>query len=96
MAKLTMTINEICAEMRAAGIKCSPTRVSAGIVSGCYPFGKVTNVGATNRHTFEVYRVDFEAWLQTKVPESERQQAPSNILHLRRDAASTGKKRAFG
>ena len=82
MAKLTMTINEVCQEMRKAGISCSNNRVSAGLQSGCYPFGRITNVGDTGRHTFEIYRVDFEAWLRSKVPESMRETEHAQILKL--------------
>lgn len=82
MARLTMTIDDVCKAMRAAGIPCSKDRVSAGLKTGCYPFGRIVNVGPTHRHTFEIYRVDFEAWLRTKIPESERQQLPARILKL--------------
>lgn len=82
MAKLTMTISEVCKEMRKAGIPCSNTRVSAGLQTGYYPFGRVVNVGPTERHTFEIYRVDFEAWLRSKVPESMRETEPVQILKL--------------
>lgn len=66
MAKLTMTIQEVYLAMREAGISSSPTRISAGIASGLYPFGTVTNVGETGRKTVLIYRVDFEAWLDSK------------------------------
>lgn len=66
--KLTMTIMDVYHAMREAGISSSPTRISAGIASGVYPFGKVIAIGETGRRTVEIYRVDFEAWLETKIP----------------------------
>ena len=68
MPKLTMTVREVYYAMRAAGIRCNPTMISAGIETGAYPFGRVVNTGETGRRTLEIYRVDFEAWLETKMP----------------------------
>lgn len=68
MQKLTMTVTEVYYEMRAAGIHCSPTSVSAGIASGAYPFGRVVSIGETGRRTLEIFRVDFDAWLASKTP----------------------------
>lgn len=68
MAKLTMTLREVYYAMREAGIRCNPTMISAGIASGAYPFGRVVNTGETGRRTLEIYRVDFEAWLESKIP----------------------------
>ena len=83
MARLTMTIDDVCKAMRAAGIPCSKDRVSAGLKTGCYPFGRIVNVGETGRTTFEIYRVDFEAWLRGKFPEGMQEQLPQ-VLQLRR------------
>lgn len=68
MPKLTMTVREVYYAMRAAGIRCNPTMISAGIAIGAYPFGRVVNTGETGRRTLEIYRVDFEAWLESKMP----------------------------
>ena len=68
MTKLTMTVREVYYAMRAAGIRCNPTMISAGIASGAYPFGRVVNTGETGRRTLEIYRVDFEVWLESKTP----------------------------
>ena len=76
MAKLTMTVTEVYHEMRNAGIRSSPTRISAGIASGAYPFGRVVSIGETGRKTIEIWRVDFEAWLESKVPQSMRTYRP--------------------
>lgn len=68
MAKVTMTVREVYYAMREAGIRCSPTMISAGIASGAYPFGRVVNTGETGRRTLEIYTVDFYAWLDSKMP----------------------------
>ena len=68
MPKLTMTLMEVYYAMREAGISSSPTRISAGIACGAYPFGRVVCVGETGRRTLEIFRVDFDAWLETRIP----------------------------
>ena len=68
MPKLTMTLMDVYYAMRAVGIRCSPTSISAGIASGAYPFGRVVSVGETGRRALEIFRVDFDAWLQSKTP----------------------------
>ena len=81
--KITMTIMDVYHAMRAAGISTSPTRISAGIASGAYPFGKVIATGETGRRTVEIYQVDFDAWLATKIPHSKVQQS-ANVIPLAR------------
>lgn len=66
MAKLTMTVCEVMTEMRKAGIHCNQNTISEGIAMGAYPFGRVSNIGPTGRRTLEIFRVDFEAWLDSK------------------------------
>lgn len=69
MAKsVTMTLREVYYEMRNAGIRCSERVIADGIACGAYPFGRITNVGETGRRSVQIFRVDFEAWLETKVP----------------------------
>ena len=68
---MTMTIMEVYLAMRNAGIPNSPKKISAGIASGAYPFGRVVNVGETGRKTIEVFRVDFRSWLESKIPKPE-------------------------
>ena len=68
MPKLTMTLTEVYYAMREAGIPSSPVKISAGIVSGAYPFGRVVSEGETGRRSFEIFRVDFNNWLETKIP----------------------------
>ena len=78
MPNLTMTVREVVKEMREAGIHCSDRIVSDGIAFGIYPFGTVVNTGETGRRTLNIFRVDFEAWLQSKMPKA----VPD--LHLQR------------
>ena len=66
--KLTMTISELYQEMREVGIPCSPNSIANGIESGAYPFGRVVCTGETGRRRIEVFRVDFLAWLRTRIP----------------------------
>lgn len=68
MQKLTMTLLEVYKEMRAHGIHCNTKSISAGIACGAYPFGRVVSEGETGRRTLEIFRVDFEAWLESKTP----------------------------
>ena len=70
MSKLTMTINDVYLAMRSAGISTNPRRISAGIASGAYPFGRVVGTGPTGRRTVEIFRVDFYAWLESKIPKA--------------------------
>ena len=69
--RLTMTIMEVYLAMREAGIPSSPKKISAGIASGAYPFGRVVSIGETGRKTIEVFRVDFQGWLKTRIPKEE-------------------------
>ena len=73
MPKPTMTLSDVYHAMRAVGIRNSPARISAGITSGAYPFGRVVSTGETGRKTFEIYRVDLDAWLQKVIPKEETQ-----------------------
>lgn len=68
---ITMTLRDVYMEMREAGIRCSMKVISDGIATGAYPFGRVVNVGETGRRTVEIFRVDFEAWLASKMPKHE-------------------------
>lgn len=81
--KLTMNLTEVYREMRAAGIHCSPTSISAGIASGAYPFGRVVSTGETGRRTIEIFRVDFLAWLDSKTPRTNEGQVPLALVSSR-------------
>lgn len=71
--KITMTLREVYYAMRKEGIRCNVKMISAGIASGAYPFGRVVNVGETGRRTVEIFRVDFESWLESKKPKQRNQ-----------------------
>ena len=66
----TMTLAQVYHELRAAGIKSSPQRIADGIANGALPFGEVSFVGDTGRRSFLIWRVDFEAWLESKLPKT--------------------------
>ena len=66
MPKLTMSLLDVYHAMREAGIPCSPKKISAGIQTGAYPFGRVVSIGETGRCTLEVYR------LETKIPKENK------------------------
>ena len=68
MEKITMTVREVLYAMRAAGIQCNEQIISNGIATGAYPFGQVVNTGPTGRRTLQIFRVDFNAWLDSKTP----------------------------
>lgn len=83
MAKLTMTLREVLLAMRAAGIPVTEKIISDGIASGAYPFGRVVNTGETGRRTLQIFRVDFDAWLESKTPKEKTAYTPPLTL-LRR------------
>lgn len=83
MQKLTMTLTEVYYEMRAAGIHCSPTSISAGIACGAYPFGRVVSTGETGRRTLEIFRVDFLAWIASKTPKAAAEQVSLKLVSAR-------------
>ncbi len=80
--KLTMTLRETYYAMREAGIPCNEKMISAGIASGAYPFGRVVQEGETGRRTLEIFRVDFDAWLETRIPPSMRNPTQTNNAPL--------------
>ena len=62
-----MTIGEVAADLRSLGIKVSEKRLSDGIASGIYSFGKVLNVGETGRRTLQIFRSDYERWKENSL-----------------------------
>ena len=67
----TMTINDVARLFRSYGIPMELGRLADGIASGAYPFGRVVRVSAGGRRTFEIWRVDVEAFLNSKIPKEE-------------------------
>lgn len=57
-----MTLNEVAADLRSLGIKITTKRLSDGIASGIYTFGRVLHVSETGRRTLQIFRVDYERW----------------------------------
>lgn len=80
--KITMTLRETYYAMREAGIPCNEKMISAGIASGAYPFGRVVQTGETGRRTLEIFRVDFDTWLETRIPLSMRNPTQTNKAPL--------------
>lgn len=50
--------------LRERGVRMSVPRLIHGIEAGYYSFGRVTGYGATGRRTVEIYRKDFEKWME--------------------------------
>ena len=69
-SNMTMTISDVAKLFRQYGIPIELGRLADGIASGHYPFGKVVRVSPKGRRTFEIWRVDVEAFLKSKMPES--------------------------
>lgn len=70
-SNITMTLNEVANAFRAVGIPMHVKRLADGIADGTYPFGRVVQTSATGRRTFEIFRVDFQNWLESKIPKEE-------------------------
>lgn len=67
----TMTLDQVVEEFRMVGIKTDKKRISDGIKSGIYPFGRIISVGPTGRCCFEIWRKDLEAFLDAMNPNKE-------------------------
>lgn len=65
---LTMTIEDVCKLFRSYGIPMEATRLAEDIARGEYPFGRVVKTSPTGRRTFEIWRCDVEAFIQSKMP----------------------------
>lgn len=66
--KLTMSLSDVVRELRRYGMHTSPTRVGDAIASGRYTFGRLVSTGPTGRREFEIFRTDFDRWLQERIP----------------------------
>lgn len=69
-SNMTMTINDVAKLFRQYGVPIELGRLADGIASGDYPFGRVVRVSDGGRRTFEIWRVDVEAFLKSKMPET--------------------------
>lgn len=68
-SNLTMTIQDVAKLFREFGIPIELRRLSDDIASGIYPFGRVVKTSPNGRRTFEIWRVDVEAFLRSKIPQ---------------------------
>ena len=50
--------------LRERGIRMSVQRLIHGIEAGYYSFGEVVNVGESGRRTVEIYKPEFEKWME--------------------------------
>ena len=69
-SNITMSIQDVAKLFREYGIPIELRRLADGIASGDYPFGRVVRISPNGRRTFEIWRVDVEAFLQSKIPQS--------------------------
>lgn len=60
--KPTMTKQELYEDLRACGVKTSPTKIKAMIQQGKYPFAVSCEMADTE---FEIYRYPYEEWKKT-------------------------------
>lgn len=65
---LTMTLNDVCQLFRSYGIPMELGRLADDIANGIYPFGRVIKTSPTGRRSFEIWRVDVEAFIESKKP----------------------------
>jgi len=65
---MTMTLSDVADLFRSYGIPISLGRLADDIASGAYPFGRVVAVSPDGRRTFEIWRTDVDAFLESKMP----------------------------
>lgn len=65
---LTMTLDDVCKLFRSYGIPMEITRLADDIESGIYPFGRLVKKSPNGRRTFEIWRCDVEAFIESKQP----------------------------
>lgn len=70
MAKsnLRMTLDDVCQAFREMGVPMEKGRLADDIAAGVYPFGRVAKVSPNGRRTFDIWRVDVEKFLQSRIP----------------------------
>ncbi len=76
--KPTMTINDVVKELRALGIPVSNRYAADSIEKGYWPFGRVSSNGNGHRRKFEIWRVDFEKWLEARLPAADTKEVIDN------------------
>ena len=50
------------------GIPMEKGRLADDIAAGVYPFGRVAKVAPNGRRTFDIWRVDVEQFLRSRIP----------------------------
>ena len=65
MDKLTMSVNEVLADMRKNGITMSPKKFNFMVDAGELPFVKVRAIGVTGRRTNVIMRQGYKNWLKS-------------------------------
>ena len=65
--RLTLTLEGVCQLFRDRGVPMDKGRLARDLAAGgVYPFGRVVNTSPTGRNTFEIWRKDVEAFLDSK------------------------------
>ena len=62
MAKVRMTLHDVCEDMRSRGFKIKENTLSDSIAAGAFPFATLINTGKTGRRTYMILRHVYEAW----------------------------------
>lgn len=75
----TMTLQDVCAAFRDAGIRTSPDTIADGIIGGYYPFGRLIKVGPNGNRRFEILTKDVIDWLASKATTWEPEDGEANI-----------------
>lgn len=61
----TMTVEEATQDLRARGMKISPSKIRNGLKQGVYPFGDVVIVDKAP--SFTIYKRLFDMWVAERV-----------------------------
>ena len=65
--RLTLTLEGVCQLFRERGVPMDKNRLRQDLAAGnVYPFGRVVNISDGGRHTFQIWRKDVEAFLDSK------------------------------
>jgi len=63
-----MTLEDVCKLFRSYGIPMEVRRLADGMENGAYPFGRLIRKSPNGRRTFEIWRCDVEAFIESKMP----------------------------
>lgn len=62
MDKISMTVNDVLADMRRHGLRMSPKKFNLMVDAGLLPFVKVLSTSPAGRRTQVIFRRDYETW----------------------------------